>query len=775
MKTPPDCARPRRADPDCCSATTASGEAKIRKNRWLRLRLAGVALAVWFGLLLWPGMVSAHTDDAGTGPDTPTANPSTVFLPVISYQPLPPSEDLIDRARERGEINAETALVYKVFALFDDTRLPARLRGDDRNVMDSNAVAEATQRFETLTPAARQTLVPFLIPPVYAGSWYDLRMHGTAALAPTAAPANFITDRCNELAQGAFIPLESANFVVWFPANDSSYFQRAQAISADLETRIYPILTGLLRVPLSDAGLGCNPSDGRLDVYMVDNAIPGHETTLAMVSTYPDKGCKAAPTYMQILNQSPSETNTVAHEFMHMIQFAYNPAAGCFDSWWLEATANWAIDYFERMDAEPDVQSEQPYATAYLKSAWRWLIDTTDIREYGAYLWPFYLSHYTGSYHPELIAQIFAATENAANGDLYKVINDRIAGGWAQRWPEFALLNLNLPPHNRYETWDAFRERWLVDWRGLFSGVALLDDPYWVYYLNGRSAGNPIAVPDLGIVYEEIAIDRDVRLWALANTFANMPNMHVQALLYRNGQGWQGPEDWSQRKWSVFCQDNPAERVTSVLVIISNSNWQRRNGTIAPNGDLRLVSSDVPCAGWQGTASWQMVGQSSDGQTQVDYTLRGDATPTFTLAQRTLTGDQLQLEFQPTAGNGTWLTTMTATNLQTGQTATCTRNGGGALSANLGGLHIVEDLSGEHMNRQFFASGLIAAPDRCEVFTTWTHIPWLTTDIRNTGLRPWPASAPHGRLQGSDSFTQSSGNSTTTTTSTWNLTGITGP
>jgi len=104
---------------------------------------------------------------------------------------------------------------------------------------------------------------------------------------PAAAPTDYITDRCNELAQGGLIPLESEHFVVWFPPNDNGYFQRAQAISADLETRIHPILTGLMRVPLSDAGLGCNPSDGRLDVYLVDNAIPGHETTLAMVSTPP--------------------------------------------------------------------------------------------------------------------------------------------------------------------------------------------------------------------------------------------------------------------------------------------------------------------------------------------------------------------------------------------------------------------------------------------------------------------------------------------------------
>jgi hypothetical protein len=737
----------------------------------LRLHLAWVAWAIGCGLLLWPATASAHAGRT----DAPVSSPSTVFLPMISRQRLPPTTDLIERARERGEINAETALIYKVFAVFGDTRLPSRLRGDDRGVMDSNAVAEATQRFETLTPATRQILVPFLIPPVYVGSWYDRRIHGAQTMAAAAQPTDHIGDRCNEVAQNLLIPLETDHFVVWFPPNDTGFWQRAQRISADLETRIYPILTDLLRAPLSDAGLGCNPSDGRLDVYMVYDPLPGYESTLAMVSTYPGKGCKAAPTYMQVLKQGSSETNTVAHEFMHMIQFAYNPAADCYDSWWMESTANWAIDYFERMDGQPDAQTEQAYAKSYLESAWRWLIDTTGIREYGAYLWPFYLSHYTGSYHPELIAQIMAATENAANGDLYQVINDRIAGGWEQRWPEFALLNLNLPPNNRYAAWDNFQQRWMTDWRMTDSRVALLNDPYWVYYLDGRSAGDPLALPDLGIFYEEIAIADDVRMWALANTFNNMPSMRVQALLYRNGQGWQGPEDWSQRKWSLFCQDNPAERVQSVLVIISNSNWQRRTSRIAPNGDLRVVSSDLPCAGWRGTSSWQMVGQSVNALGQTDYTLRGEAAPTFTLARRTLTGDQVSLEFQATAGSATWLTTVTAVDFQTGQTTSCTRTGGGALIPSLSSLLITEDLSGATMRRQFFGAGLIPAPERCPVFTTWTHIPWLTTDIQNTAPRPWPASAPHGRLQGSDTFTQSSDGATSTTTSAWNLTGFAAP
>ena len=77
-----------------------------------------------------------------------------------------------------------------------------------------------------------------------------------------------IDDRCKELAQGLFDSIESDHFVVWYPPFDASFAQRALQISINLETRIHPILTEMFREPLGDAGLGCNPSDGRLDVYM---------------------------------------------------------------------------------------------------------------------------------------------------------------------------------------------------------------------------------------------------------------------------------------------------------------------------------------------------------------------------------------------------------------------------------------------------------------------------------------------------------------------------
>lgn len=751
------------------------------RYHWFHGWLVGLAAVLTF--LLWHGSVQA-TETALTVADEASSQPvaaeaaqvpsSHTFLPLIAASRLPSSFTLIDRALTRRDISEETALIYRVFATFGDERLPQRYRGDDSGLIDSDAVSEATQRFANLSPTARSTLVPFLVPPVYAGSWYDLRRNGNgqAAAVVSAAPAEYIDDRCQELAQGLLIPLASAHFVVWYPPFDHAFWLRANAISISLEERIHPILTDLLREPLSDAGLGCNPSDGRLDVYMPYDPLPGKENVLAMVSVYPNHGCKATPTYMQVLQQGPSEVNTMAHEFMHMIQFAYNPAVECFDSWWMEATANWAIDYFENMDNAADDQSEQSYSEWYLTATNYQLVLADGKHEYGAYLWPFYLSHYTGSYHPELIAQIFAATEVPGNGNLYQVINDRIAGGWETRWPEFAALNLNLAPKDLYSQWDHFPYHW-GSWSsfGFTKTVTQDEDAYYVWSLT--NSDDPYRIGDLGVFYGGIGVADDVRLLAIANPFVGVPFMRLQALIKRPGQGWQGPEDWSARKWTVLCQDDPAEKVEQVILMYSNSNWQRLTDYTEAPSDMRVVVSDLSCAGWQGSSRWQIEGESSDGLGQINYTIRGEATLRFSLSGRTLTGDALGLQYQPTAGHATWLTTFTAVDFQTGNTTSCTRTGGGALTANLGQLLITEDLGGQEMNRQFFAAGLVPAPDRCPVFETWTHVPWLTTDIRDTGLRPWPQ-GPAGRLRGSDSLSESSEDSSSTTTSAWDFAAIRG-
>ena len=125
----------------------------------VRRFVALIALAAFQAALLF---AAARPADAQGG--------DVLFLPMMA---APGSADgggqtsaaLIDAALARGEIDAETALVYKVFASFGDARLPAKYRGDG-DELDAILLREAVSRYDTLSGQAQALLAPFFQPPI---------------------------------------------------------------------------------------------------------------------------------------------------------------------------------------------------------------------------------------------------------------------------------------------------------------------------------------------------------------------------------------------------------------------------------------------------------------------------------------------------------------------------------------------------------------------------------------------------------------------------------
>src|SRR5690349_2912673 len=57
---------------------------------------------------------------------TGAAGSTTTYVPLVAT--FPTSDALIDAALQRGELTAETALIYHVYVLFGDRRLPAQYK-----------------------------------------------------------------------------------------------------------------------------------------------------------------------------------------------------------------------------------------------------------------------------------------------------------------------------------------------------------------------------------------------------------------------------------------------------------------------------------------------------------------------------------------------------------------------------------------------------------------------------------------------------------------------
>jgi hypothetical protein len=95
----------------------------------------------------------------GCSPTLPRASGGAVADPRTST-----SEELIAAARERGEIDEETALLYRVLAAKDAGRLPAGYVGSRPPRDGTLVVREARRRFAGLRPDVQAALRPYLFP-----------------------------------------------------------------------------------------------------------------------------------------------------------------------------------------------------------------------------------------------------------------------------------------------------------------------------------------------------------------------------------------------------------------------------------------------------------------------------------------------------------------------------------------------------------------------------------------------------------------------------------
>ena len=74
------------------------------------------------------------------------------------------SLELVGEALDRGDIDEDTATLYRVFAIVGDDRLPMAYRGG-KPIRDGTPVMrDARSRYEGLRPDVREAIKPYLFP-----------------------------------------------------------------------------------------------------------------------------------------------------------------------------------------------------------------------------------------------------------------------------------------------------------------------------------------------------------------------------------------------------------------------------------------------------------------------------------------------------------------------------------------------------------------------------------------------------------------------------------
>ena len=545
------------------------------------------------------------------------------------------SEEKILDSLASGTIDEETALTYRIYADFGDPRLPAELVGDDPGPgAESGAMRELNARFDQLSPAAQDLLGPFLMPPAYEGSWYDLRTNGVRA---GAAKTLLLSGRpvCAALTAGwTWAPSSdpSTKVRVWWDFVHSPGFAATAAhIASEVNTVIWPKEKALMnREPLADnipATHGCDGGDGTLDIYLVAGVTVSGEETIGNCTI-------AAPGY--IVARPTIEDGTTAHEVFHAFQDAYGLGACSANDpyrWYAESTAQWVMDHvYPSPQGNPGL--EQFPAPQYLNSTELSLGDRTNTqRAYGAYVFSFFLAR---NWLPAWTRQIWEKMESG-HVPPYDAIDAVLTGGLKDRWPEFARRAWNRAPFDQFSRWDL-----------LAAGAKPQHDtPVSLAGATSATFEMPVVLKPLSIVYYRYTFPENAArtvtfynglTWDLAK--GPMPlgmNIYgsgysvtprdalakkggsVQVLLKINGT-WQPAMNLTDVPLITFCRDEKVERLEEAVFIFANSD--KTTGRNLSEGDKpsALFATNMGCFEWSGSGDF--VGQESGGTSRTNVHLR---------------------------------------------------------------------------------------------------------------------------------------------------------
>ncbi len=559
---------------------------------------------------------------------------SDVGEPVSSFQ-------LIDAAFDESEIDLATALLYKAYAAFHDSRLPGEFQGNDARVQDNPFLHAVLESWEALSEDERDALLPFLLPPNLPGSWYDQQQAAGLSLADADDWATIVS---------ATLPVK-----VWYHPARPGDAARAEFVVAELEGTIWNSLVGLMgRGPLPDCGSDCfsGGGDDRFDIYLAD--LPTSYVTWNP-PYFPD--CSNVPAFMVL---GDSSKVTLAHEFMHAIQLAFDGPSDCEEYRWVsEATANWTNDY-----VYPGNNQEHFNSVVFFHSPDRRLDLVNQSHEYAAYLYPFFLAHRLS---PQAIRDIWLAGESKVSS--LAAVNQATsgAGGFEALWPEFALHNWNQEPVDDYHDWDAIEGGARASRRTFGEGESLLLK----------------TVDYLGAAYYSYEFTEEVGYVEFSNTLAGRAHIKVQAIVSLDGS-WQEPEDWSEESRKSFCRNLSGQNIDRLVIVVSNSDWQGKTTLEMENDPPKVRVAPESCTALVGSASTTYTTSSGHighaGTTDVRFEF-----------------DEERNDYRPASGTVTWT--------YDGMNGTCTVHGSGAfpLSENEGRIFIAEpDLNGD---QRYYATG----------------------------------------------------------------------
>lgn len=467
---------------------------------------------------------------------------------------------LIEAAEAAGKLTPGKALLYELYALDGDKRLPRAYRGPGES--PSGVIfADLLSAYPTLPAADQAALLPYTLQPRYRQSaWAPPAGSGKStmiSLSPAGrAGTSAAEPDCKnvEPARGAWTGFEAKNAWFWVRPGRPAALARAKSLAREFDSKVWPKITGAFRTVTDSGGAACDPAgDSKLDIYFVtpgNAALEGSGGMTAGVVWETDCG----PVSSFIMLPENANRSVLAHEFMHAVQFRYK-ACDRYPAW-VEGTANWAMDFV--------------YPKDQYEHLWKYGIQFPFVSMMasdsasGYQTWPFWYS-LRKKESVEGIKRVFnALATKDFPGALEAGPSDGLREAWKryamQRWNQDPVGASGFPEPKSYKDWDSFAVKPGAVTEDVRIGSASKKEFDLVTSTRDR----------LSTFYNEVKIDdRKVKHLTFENGDPGLPSSLVQAFIKLANGKWRH-EDWSEKRSVSFCRENADENVVRLIVATSN-------------------------------------------------------------------------------------------------------------------------------------------------------------------------------------------------------------
>lgn len=470
---------------------------------------------------------------------------------------------VIEAARQSGKLTPGKAILYELYALSGDGRLPRAYRGPG-DLPAGSIFAGLVAAYPTLSASEQASLLPYMLQPRYRQSgWAPAGGAGRSGANASAAVPPPDCSNLNEV-QGAWKGVETPHAWLWYRPGRPAARARANALAAEFKRTIWPKLTGAFKTVEDSAAAPCDPAgDSKIDIYLVPGGSEaiGNNRGVAPGLTSIGDSCGPFPSFVIIPENAGR--SVLAHEFMHVIQWAYKtcerPPA------WTEGTATWAEDF-----VYPKDQLEHEFENGLLHPFTSMLAGGT-LDGYDAWTFWYSLSKKDG------VAGIKRVYEALAGNDFAGALEAGPSDGLREAWKRYAVQRWNQEPIG-----PGFKEpKSYKDWDSLNSMAATIPVKVAIGNADEKTfALTTLPRATLSTFFNEATItDKKVRHLEFRNGDSDQPQTVVQAFLKLASGKWRY-EDWSGRSVVRLCRDTAEENV--VRLIVATSNASARVGPLPP-------------------------------------------------------------------------------------------------------------------------------------------------------------------------------------------------